>query len=100
MGKVAIYMFSKFKIWLQKKTDMTIFGQAYNSLSYLLTANKIAFTIEMLITFLISILISGRIMLGIMNLFGENYSVTLWNCFAAWLGKGGIVFSLVVLSRS
>ena len=96
MGKVAIYMFSKFKIWLQKKTDMTIFGQAYNSLSYLLTSNKIAFTIEMLITFLISILISGRIMLGIMNLFGENYSVTLWNCFAAWLGKGGIVFSLVV----
>lgn len=88
-------LWNKIKIWIKEKLKTTVFGDAYDSFSYMYTKNHIAFIVEMVIAYLLCILASGFLMLNIMNLGGDNYSITLWNCFAAWLSKG-IILSVIL----
>lgn len=89
---------NKFKIWFKNKAKATVFGDAYDSFSNLYNRNHAAFLIEILLTFAVCALFSGYLILILSNLTGENYSMSLWNCFAAWLSKGGIIVSLIVFA--
>lgn len=89
---------NKLKIWIKEKSKATVFGDAYGAFNNLYEKNHVAFFIEILASILISILISGYFMLILMNLLGENYSMSLWNCFAAWISKGGFILSIVMFA--
>lgn len=70
-------------------------GYASSEIKGLYQRNIFAFVIELLLSMVASILISGSLLLAFYNLFGKGYSVTLANILAAWL-KNGILISLVI----
>lgn len=91
-------LFKKIKIWFKEKSKATVFGDAYGAFTSLYAKNHYAFFVEMLISLVISIILAGYFMLLVLNLTGENYSMSLWNCFAAWLSKGGFILSIALFA--
>lgn len=92
MGNLA----NKIKIWIKEKAKATVFGDAYGAFSYLYEKNHSAFMIEIIISLVVSVFFSGYITLIFMNLAGENYSMSLWNCIAACVSKGGFILTLAM----
>lgn len=91
-------LLKKLKIWFKEKSKATVFGDAYGAFTSLYAKNHYAFFVEMLISLVISIILAGYFMLLVLNLTGENYSMSLWNCFAAWLSKGGFILSIALFA--
>lgn len=89
-------MLEKIKSILKEKYNGTVFGEATAILNDIHSRNKILFAFEMIVTYIISIFITGFFCLMIINLGErESYAITPWNMVAAWMKKG-ILISIIV----
>lgn len=88
-------MIQKIKNRIREKFANTVFGNASSGIRYLYEKNEKFFFGQMIVVFLLTILISGRVSLFIMNMGGSGYLVNLRNILAAWINKG-ILLSLVI----
>lgn len=89
-------MFNKFKIWISEKSSSTVFGDAYKGITSLYAKNQVAFGIEMLIAYIVSMFLTGAILTLFLNLTeGGGYPFSLYNLFALYINHG-IVASLFI----
>lgn len=86
---------NRLKNWINQKMATTTMGYAAMEIKSLYSRNIFAFSMEMLGSCVFSILISGTLVLCLMNLAGNGYAFSLYNIFAAWV-QSGIFISVVV----
>lgn len=88
---------NRLKNWINQKMATTTMGYAAMEIKSLYSRNIFAFSMEMLGSFVFSILISGTLVLCLMNLAGNGYAFSLYNIFAAWVQSGIFVSVFVFL---
>ena len=94
-GEEEYHRLKKIINYIDQKFSNTVFGDAAAGVKYLYNKNEKILTVEMIVSYLASILITGWLILTIENLNGHGYIISLRNIIGIWV-RSGIVISLAV----
>lgn len=88
-------MLTKLKNYINTKLSNTVFGEASAGVKYLYERNIPLLTAELIIGYVISILITGWLLLFFENIGPHHYAMNLRNILAIWI-RSGILLSLIL----